>query len=275
MNPWREIIFVVTIALSAVRLGRFCAAGNRIRQTMGYAIPLMILVALSLGRSGFFGSPEGWLGGIFHGRLRFVVLSFAIPVGILTLEPFLPKRWERIVVRILLLIFILSFSIFPFAAPVLVRNELLNTPNLTDQQGICLQTRPYTCGPAAAVTALHQLRLPAHEGQIAVSASTGPIIGTLPWDLCSALDQQYADQGLRCEFRRFNTLHELKSAGLTLVMVRGGPLTNHCVVVLAMNDRQVVVADPSLGKLNIPIEQFCEQWRYTGITLRRDNVSGI
>jgi predicted double-glycine peptidase len=89
------------------------------------------------------------------------------------------------------------------------------------------------------------------------------------------LDRQFSSQGLRCQYRQFETLDELKHAGLTLAMIRGGRLTNHCVAVLAINDRQVVVADPSLGKLHIPIDQFAAEWRHTGITLRRDPVSGI
>lgn len=274
-NPGWDMLKVLLIAAIGVGLGRLCSRRGRTALCMGYCLPLAALVLLTLGRCGIFGSPGGWLGGVFFGQPRFLVLSLVIPAGVMTLLPFLPHRVERIAIVVGLVGFIACFSIYPILAPALIRDGLLRTPNHTDSLGVCLQTRPYTCGPAAAVTALNELGLPAHEGRIAAFASSAPVIGTLPWDLCNALDRQYGPQGLRCEFRRFETLDELKSAGLTLAMVRSGTLTNHCVAVLAMNDDQVIVADPSLGKLHMSLAQFAAEWRHTGITLRRDTASGI
>lgn len=270
IHPEWDILKVLLVAVLGVGVGRFCSRYGRTALILGYVLPLTTLILLTLGRCGWVGSPNGWLGGIFFGQPRFLVLSLAIPAGLVTLLPYLPHRVERIAVVVVLLGFIACFSIYPVLAPAVIRNDLLQTPNQTDPMGICLQTRPWTCGPAAAVTALQELGLPAHEGRIATLASSAPVIGTLPWDLCNALDRQYGSQGLRCEFRRFETLDELKAAGLTLAMVRGGLLTNHCVAVLGFNDQQVTIADPSLGKLRIPIRQFAAEWRHTGITLHRD-----
>jgi hypothetical protein len=275
INPGWDMLRVLLIAAIGIGLGRLCSRGGRTALCLGYCLPLATLILLTLGRCGIFGSPNGWLGGVFFGQPRFLVLSLVIPAGLMTLLPFLPRRVERIAVTLVLVGFIACFSIYPVLAPALIRDGLLRTPNHTDPLGVCLQTRPYTCGPAAAVSALHELGLQGHEGRIAAWASSAPVIGTLPWDLCNALDRQYGPQGLRCEFRRFDTLDELKSAGLTLAMVRGGTLTNHCVAVLAIDDRQVILADPSLGRLHMPLDQFAAEWRHTGITLRRDGTSDI
>ncbi len=275
IHPEWNMLKVLLTAVLGVALGRLCGRGGRTTRALGYVLPLLTLILLTLGRCGWFGLPNGWLGGLFFGQPRFLALSLVIPTGLMTLLPFLPHRFERIATVVVLLGFIACFSIYPVLAPALIRSDLLQTPNRTDPLGVCLQTRPWTCGPAAAVTALNELGLQAHEGRIATLASSVPIIGTLPWDLCNALDRQYGPQGLRCQFRRFETLDELKSAGLTLTMVRGGPMTNHCVAVLGISDQQVVIADPSLGKLRVPIDQFAAEWRHTGITLHRDTVSGI
>lgn len=274
-NPGWDMLKVLLIAAIGVGLGRFCSRRGRMALALGYGLPLVALVLLTLGRCGFLGAPNGPLGGVFFGQPRFLVLSLVIPAGLMTLLPFLPRRVERVAVTLVLVGFIACFSIYPVLAPALIRDGLLRTPNHTDPLGVCLQTRPYTCGPAAAVSALRELGLQGHEGRIAAWASSAPVIGTLPWDLCSALDRQYGPQGLHCEFRRFETLDELKRAGLTLAMVRGGTLTNHCVAVLAIDDRQVILADPSLGRLHMPIEQFADEWRHTGIILRREVASGI
>ncbi len=275
IQPEWDMLKAILIAAVGVMVGRFCSRAGRTALVLGYVLPLTTLILLTLGRCGWFGSPKGWLGGVFFGQPRFLVLSLMIPVGLMTLLPFLPRRFERIAIVIILLGFIACFSIYPVLAPALIRKDLLQTPNQTDSLGVCLQTRPWTCGPAAAVTALQELGLRAHEGRIATLASSAPVIGTLPWDLCNALDRQYGPQGLHCEFRRFDSLDQLRSAGLTLAIVRGGTLTNHCVAVLGITDHQVLIADPSLGKLHIPIAQFAAEWRHTGITLRRESPNTL
>ncbi|NLH17809.1 MAG: hypothetical protein GX455_14625, partial [Phycisphaerae bacterium] len=196
IHPEWDILKVVLVAVLGVGLGRFCSRNGRTALILGYILPLTTLVVLTLGRCGWFGSPNGWLGGIFFGQPRFLALSLVIPAGLMTLLPFLPHRIERIATVVVLLGLIACFSIYPVLAPALIRSDLLHTPNQTDPLGVCLQTRPWTCGPAAAVTALNELGLQAHEGRIATLASSAPIIGTLPWDLCNALDRQYGPQGL-------------------------------------------------------------------------------
>jgi predicted double-glycine peptidase len=72
----------------------------------------------------------------------------------------------------------------------------------------CRQSTDYTCGPAAAVTALRKLGFPAEEGQIAIVSYTSATTGTPPDILAEALRKYYGKDGLIVEYRPFkNTYH--------------------------------------------------------------------
>jgi predicted double-glycine peptidase len=49
----------------------------------------------------------------------------------------------------------------PFLVPALIKERLSNLTTRLDSNGICYQSTDYTCGPAAAVTALRRLGLQA------------------------------------------------------------------------------------------------------------------
>jgi hypothetical protein len=55
-------------------------------------------------------------------------------------------------------------AIVPFLAPAFNRGYLAGLKTRIDADGVCRQSSEYTCGPAAAVTALRKLGLPAEEG---------------------------------------------------------------------------------------------------------------
>ena len=77
-------------------------------------------------------------------------------------------------------VMIFSVSVWPFIRPVFDRKELSRLQTQINADGVCIQTTDYTCGPAAAVTALRKLGLPAEEGKIAVQSETSSIDGTAP-----------------------------------------------------------------------------------------------
>jgi hypothetical protein len=164
------------------------------------------------------------------------------------------------------------FSVLPFLVPALIEGYLANLTTRLDSNGICFQTTDYTCAPAAAVTALRKLGLPAQEGEIAILSHTSPIIGTLPGCLQAALQNRYGDKGLRCQYRRFDSIAQLKDAGLTLAVVKSAFLSDHCIAVLEVSDRMITVADPVVGKKSLSHKQFEEIWRFSGIVLKRDST---
>ena len=132
-----------------------------------------------------------------------------------------------------------------------------------------MQNTEYTCGPAAAVTALRKLGLPAEEGQLAIASLTSSETGTPADILAEALQENYGKDGLVAEYRTFKNISELKQAGLTLAVVKFGFMVDHWVTVFEVTDSQVIIGDPLNGIDKISHKDFLEKWRFEGIVLKR------
>jgi hypothetical protein len=193
--------------------------------------------------------------------------SLAVTMGLTTPLSRLRYRFERVIVCLVMAACITWVSILPFLVPALIKGRLLSLGTRLDENGVCLQTTRYTCGPAAAVTALAKLGLPAEEGELAVLSRSSPLLGTLPACLSSALEQRYSDQGLRCTLRHFSSIDQLRDAPVTLAVVKDAFLLDHCLAVLDVSDEEVTVADPVLGRRSMSREQFERIWRFSGIVL--------
>ena len=174
-----------------------------------------------------------------------------------------------------MIVFTIWFSILPFLAPALLKNYLSNINTRMDLNGICYQSKNYTCGPAAAVTALRRLGLPAEEGEIAILSHTSPVTGTLPWCLYKALQDRYGADGLKCQYRRFDSASQLRNAGVILAVVKDAFLRDHCVAIIEISDHTVTIADPVSGKQSMSYGEFEKIWRFSGITLERVSVQSI
>ena len=275
MVLWFEIVGVILISVLGIFLGRFFSGFKKPYWTFGYFLPcglISLLIIARLDDAFCFARPFCWF---VAGRSEFVILSFTICMGLTVPLSRLPRRFEKVLVCILMFVFVTWFSVMPFLFPLLIKGKLLSKATRFDKDGICRQTTEYTCGPAAAVTALGTLGLSANEGEIAVLSHSSPVVGTLPTLLCSALENRYASEGLRCQYRRFDSIEQLKKTGVTLVVVKEGFLLDHCIVVLEVLDDAVAVADPVTGKELIPKEQFEKMWRYSGIILERDAIQNI
>ena len=272
MNPWLETLCVALVTLSGIFLGRLCSSFRKPYWTLGYFPPLLLIAMLVTARFAdglAFVAPLSW---ITAGRARFVVLSLAATMGLTTPLPRLANRCQKLAVCVLMTVVVVWFSISPFLAPALLKNRLLNLDTRIASNGICFQTTDYTCGPAAAVTALTKLGLSAQEGEIAVLSHCSPVTGTLPGCLAKALQNRYGSEGLQCQYRRFDSLDQLKSADVTLAVVSDAFLTYHCVAVLEVSDHNVIIADPVIGRRSMSHKQFEKIWRYCGIVLKRDSM---
>jgi predicted double-glycine peptidase len=275
MVLWLETAGVVLIAVSSILLGRFFSHFKKPYWTLGYFVPLAIISLLIIARFNdalCFIFPFNWF---IAGRARFVILCLAVSMGLTVPFSRLPYKFEKILVCVILFVVVTWFSVMPFLMPALIKGHLLNMTTRFDSNGICRQSTDYTCGPAAAVTALGKLGFSAKEGEIAVLSQTSPVVGTLPTMLCSALEKRYSDNGLKCNYRRFNSIEQLKKAGLTLVVIKDAFLIDHCIVVFEVQDDTVAIADPITGAEFIPIERFKKIWRYSGIVLERDSIQSI
>ena len=275
MNPWFETTGVVLVAVLGIFLGRIFSGFRRPYWTLGYFLPCILIAMLLLVRCNSalnFVWPFSW---ITTGRVRFFSLSLAVSMGLTVPLSRLPRKCEKLLVCIVMALFVTWFSVLPFLIPALIKDRLSNLKTRLDSNGVCLQTTDYTCGPAAAVTALGKLGFSAEEGEIAVLSYSSPVIGTLPAFLCSALQNRYGAEGLKCRYRRFDSLDQLRDAGVTLAMVKDAFLLDHCLTVLKVSNNTITVADPVTGTRFMPLEQFEKIWRFSGIVLERDSVQSI
>lgn len=270
MNPWLETISAITIALLGILLGRIFSFSRKPYWALGYFIAAALIALLLLARAHnamHFSPLFSWLAA---GRAKFIILSLAVTMGLMTPLSRLPRRREKVLVCIAMAVVVTWFSILPFLVPALLRNSLSNLTTMLDSDGICLQATTYTCGPAAAVTALGKLGLSASEGEIAILSHASPVAGTLPVCLCSALQDLYKADGLRCRYRHFDSIAELGEAGIALVIMKDAFLLDHCVAVLEVSDHLITIGDPMAGKRSMSHKQFEKIWRFSGIVLKPD-----
>ena len=275
MNPWLETLCVVLVAVAGVWLGKKASRLPNPLWAYALALPICLLGLLIVAACTSLLDYTQPLFFITAGRTKYVILSFAITFGLTTPLSRLPHRIERGAVCVLMLLFVTCFSVLPFLVPAMISNNLAGIETRVDADGICYQTTSYTCGPAAAVTALRKLGFPAQEGEIAVLARTNPLTGTLLWTLYSALKQRYTDQGLQCRFRTFDSISQLKNAGITLVSVKEAAFLDHCVAVLGVSDTFVTIADPVTGIEVLSHGQFDRKWHSCGIVVTRNTPGSL
>jgi hypothetical protein len=189
MQPWFETIGVLILASLAITLGLLFGKVKKRVWLLGYAIPFVLIVMIALVRNTNqlrFYQPFSF---ISAGRREFVIFSFAIPMLFGTLIPRLARKREKILISIMLVIASILFFVFPFMTPALVRGELENLQTRFSNDGVCLQTTKYTCGPAAAVTALARFGIDAQEGELAILAYSSPQMGTADDLLARAIEK--------------------------------------------------------------------------------------
>jgi predicted double-glycine peptidase len=138
-----------------------------------------------------------------------------------------------------------------------------------DRDGVCRQSNGYTCGPAAAVTALRQFGITAEEGDLAVLARTSDALGTPPDVLANVLKRRYRDEGIAAHYRYMRDLSEVKPGDVFIAVVYFDFTTDHYVTVIEVHDDRLVVGDPLSGKRFMSREAFLNIWQRTGVVLRR------
>jgi hypothetical protein len=272
VSPWLETIGIIVVALLGVLFGKVFSRPRKDYWIAGYFLSFLLILFLVITRysnSLAFAPLFVW---ITAGRVKFVIFSLAATMGLTTPLSRLPYKFERVAIYILMIVVVVWFSVLPFLAPALIKGRLANLTTRLDSNGICFQTTDYTCAPAAAVTVLRKLGLPAQEGEIAILSHTSPVVGTLPGCLQTALQNRYGKEGLRCQYRHFDSIAQLKDTGLTLAVVKSAFLSDHCVAVLEVSDGMITVADPVAGKKSLSYKQFEEIWRFSGIVLKRDST---
>jgi hypothetical protein len=270
MNPWIETVGVVLLGVLGVALGRWFSRLSRPYWTLGYFIPFALIVLIGLAyriRTLEFVPPFSWL---MAGRNEFALTALIGTMVLTTPLSRLPRRRDRIAIGLLMVGIVFQVSAWPFLAPAFNRRQLAALKTQMDSENVCRQSTDYTCGPAAAVTALRRLGIPAEESEIALLCRTSTAMGTPPDVLCRSLQKRYGREGLVCEYRPFESVSGLKQPGCTLALMKFAFLVDHYVAVLEVDDHTVTVGDPLNGRQTLSHAEFAQKWRFVGVVLKRN-----
>jgi predicted double-glycine peptidase len=268
MNPWLETSVAGFLSIIGILLAVALAKCPRIVWTITYFLCLAVIIIFGVERYVVgldFIPPFSW---VVTGHTRYILAAFAVPILIVTPATKLPRRRDQLFLRIFTIIFLIGFVIFPFFLTALARNKLTALQTKIDPNGICLQQTAYTCGPAAAVTALRKLGISADEGQLAIWSETSQF-GTTPDELAAVIRTHYASDGVEVRYQRFRQVSDLAQPSATLAVVKYDFLTDRFVAVLSLTDKTVTVGDPLTGKMVYSYDDFAKLWRFSGIALDR------
>jgi predicted double-glycine peptidase len=131
-------------------------------------------------------------------------------------------------------------------------------PSRANDRHLIKQTTGYDCGPAALATLLtHYLDVPSQEMEIAVLSSANQYGTTL---LGLELAMQAKGGGAQSFRMDFATLRRQLDAYPAPVLVRLLLPQPHFVLVLAVEDDMVLLADPASGNVMMPHKAFLERW---------------
>lgn len=267
--PWVQTLGVLLAAAFGAFLGLRVCRLKHPYWLIAFIVPFVFFIAVLATRR----FPElvfVWPFSFFtHGRNEFVILSTSVSIIFGTLIPRLRTKGQKIAVTILAPIAISYFGVPPFLAPAFIRSTLENLQTYIED-GVCRQTTGYTCGAASAVTALLLFGIEAEEGQLAIESFTNSTSGVPETLLASTIEKLYGDKGICCQFRRFESVDQLRGNCPTIATIKFELFVDHYVTVLDVNDSYVTIGDPIKGRVNLAHEEFGNIWRFSGIVVKQN-----
>lgn len=254
-------------AWRAWRAGR--SPGERWAAFFGGGLFLLALLAVVNHVPG--ADQTRWLSWVDAGRLRYWILAVAIPAVLLAPCPRLPRRFEQGLVLGGGLATVAVLGVGPFLLPALLERTHRGLRTTSDAHGICRQPTAYTCGPAAAVTALRRLGIAADLGELTIASRASPMFGTRPSMLCAALEKRFKAEGLRCRRWRYTAVAELAGPATHVIELQLDPMVGHWAAVLGHDATGIALGDPLTGLRVLPASELARQWpSRAGIVLWRD-----
>jgi len=160
-------------------------------------------------------------------------------------------------------------------SPITETGQIMENIETTDNQttsdiipdlnttGIVMQTTNYTCGPAALATVLNNMGINATEQELANLAGTDEN-GTTMYGLAEAAKTK----GLNAVGMKLS-VDDLKPNNIVFITVDGGP---HYSVVREVTENSVLLADPSLGNIEISKEKFSEVYSGNALVITDPNA---
>lgn len=266
---------VVVCAILAALAGDWLGRRQSRWWTAGFFLPLGLILLVGLTRWCYSLAFVEPLHTLLAGRRSFLHVAVGVAMLMATLRRKSPRLTTRQLLTALATMVVAWFGVMPYLYPALVRGQLASLPHRTLPGGVVKQQTSYTCGPAAAATALRLLGLPATEAELAVAAYTNPASGTNVDDLYTAILERYGDHGVAVAYQDFDTLDQLAEAGVVIVTIKHSFMVDHYVVVTAIDAGHVTYADPIRGWRRVTREEFDQLWRGFGLVVtRRDRGEG-
>jgi predicted double-glycine peptidase len=266
MNPWMDLL------VSGLAMGIGLAVGWWSGRWRAWVMVYAVALAVTLAIGSVTRWPQtsefwflGWAGDV---RLKSWLGAFVVPALLLAPTHRLARAPRfRILAGAAFMAVLIGLG--PLASAAMVSGQLLAMRTRVGRDGICRQQTDFTCGPAAAVTALRRFGVTADEGEMAMAAVTTPFTGTSPEAMGRMLRRGFSDRGIEVDVRHFEGIDDLDPAGVTLVVVRYGFMLDHWVCVLGVSAKGVEVGDPNIGREIWSREDFEQRWRKVGVTLER------
>lgn len=261
---------VILLAVSGVLVGRrFWRVKSR-AWIVAYAAPFLVVTAIAIPRwvlRAELVRPFKW---IMAGRTEFAVMALACTMLLTTPMSRLRQRGQRRTVAILMVVFALYFSVVPFLMPAFEYSRLADLETILDADGVCIQSTPYNCGPAAAVTVLRSIGIPAKEGALALRSHTTRFTGAPMDSLCDAVRDEY---GVPSRIVYSRDVRELQDKTPFVAIVKFSFMIDHYVAVLSVTDTEITIGDPLAGLRTCTPEEFDEKWRPCAIVLEENKAN--
>lgn len=258
---------VILLAGLGIFLGRWFSRQRNCLWLAGYAVPLLLVVIIGIPRWSpriELIPPFSW---IMADRMEFVAIALICTILLTTPLSRLRQRRQRYAVFLFMFLFTAYFSVLPFLMPVFEYAHFSGLETTIDQNGVCLQSNRYDCGPAAAVTVLREIGIPAEEGQLALRAHTTRFSGTPTDSLCAAIRSCYA---IPCRIIYCRTVHDIRGREPLIAVVKYSYMVDHYVAVLSVTDTDVILGDPLEGIRTCTHKEFEKEWRKCVIVLEKN-----
>jgi len=196
VQQWLTVLAVTGAALTGILL-RLASAGLKgNRRLTGFFAAMGLVFLVVLGRRFPAVLPYAPVTWIMQGRVEYVAMGPASTMGMSTLLPQISRPRMRWLVGIFMVIAALRHAVLPFAYPLFIRDQWEDSETMLVEGVYCRQSTHYSCGPAAAVSALAHLNVPASEGELVIHAYTSPIAGTDSDLLADAINRRYGNNGI-------------------------------------------------------------------------------
>lgn len=132
------------------------------------------------------------------------------------------------------------------------------------------QSTPWSCAPAAAVSLVRSLGIPANEAELARLMHTRPHRGTGDLQAQYGLARKLEPYGRTAHLRNITWQQLVASGGRALVPVSFGPFDTHMIAVLDADLWSATVVDPITGPQRLLREQLESVWLGRAIVVTPD-----